>query len=237
MLSNSELCNRVAAYLKYHDQIRPPAFFRTNPLTNSLAFAFQRTASPDRRRRFCRHRARYRLDRDVARLHRRRAGDRPCRRSPAFAARTAQASEQLIEKTKGMEATQQEWIDQLQVVQDQLLTVRRLLAAQQADTKKLSEQVGSLTESVDGLRQSFASAQASEPLRGSARRASGQPRQSPARTGRRTAAAPRRAADRSGRRFGDEARLSGLTRGRPKLHIDQYLACPAASQGPSLQVL
>jgi hypothetical protein len=78
-------------------------------------------------------------------------------------ARAAQASEQLVEKTKGLEATQQESIDQLQMVQDQLLTVRRLLAAQQADTKKLSEQVGTLTEAIDGLRQSFASAQASEP--------------------------------------------------------------------------
>jgi len=78
-------------------------------------------------------------------------------------ARTAQASEQLVEKTKGLEATQQESIDQLQVVQDQLLTVRRLLASQQADTRKLSEQVGTLTESIDGLRQSFASARASEP--------------------------------------------------------------------------
>src|SRR6266481_10044102 len=78
-------------------------------------------------------------------------------------ARTAQASEQLIEKTKGLEASQQESIDQLQVVQDQLQTVRRLLTAQQADTKKLSEQVGTLTESIDGLRQSFASAQAAEP--------------------------------------------------------------------------
>jgi uncharacterized protein HemX len=44
-------------------------------------------------------------------------------------ARAAQASEQLVEKTKGLEATQQESIDQLQVVQDQLTTVRRLLAA------------------------------------------------------------------------------------------------------------
>jgi hypothetical protein len=51
----------------------------------------------------------------------------------------------------------------LQVVQDQLLTVRRLLAAQQADTRKLSEQVATLTEAIDGLRQSFASAQGSEP--------------------------------------------------------------------------
>ncbi|MDO9059712.1 MAG: hypothetical protein Q7U92_11935 [Bradyrhizobium sp.] len=78
-------------------------------------------------------------------------------------ARTAQASEQLVEKTKGLEATQQESIDQLQVVQDQLLTVRRLLAAQQAETKRLSDQVGSLTSAIDGLRQSFASAPASEP--------------------------------------------------------------------------
>lgn len=78
-------------------------------------------------------------------------------------ARTAQASEQLVEKTKGLEATQQESIDQLQVVQDQLQTVRRLLAAQQADTRKLSEQVGTLTQSIDGLRQSYASAQAAEP--------------------------------------------------------------------------
>src|SRR3954470_21969391 len=78
-------------------------------------------------------------------------------------ARTAQASEQLVEKTKGIEATQQESIDQLQVVQDQLLTVRRMLASKQVDTKKLTEQVGSLTEAIDGLRQSFASAQAAEP--------------------------------------------------------------------------
>jgi uncharacterized protein HemX len=76
--------------------------------------------------------------------------------------RTAQASEQLIEKAKGLETSQQESIDQLQVVQDQLQTVRRLLTAQQADTKKLSEQVGSLTGAIDSLRQSFASAQSSE---------------------------------------------------------------------------
>jgi predicted nucleic acid-binding Zn-ribbon protein len=76
--------------------------------------------------------------------------------------RTAQASEQLVEKTKGLEATQQESIDQLQVVQDQLQTMRRLMAAQQADTKRLSEQVTTLNESIDNLRQSFASARATE---------------------------------------------------------------------------
>jgi uncharacterized protein HemX len=77
-------------------------------------------------------------------------------------ARTAQASEQLVEKTKNLEATQQESIDQLQVVQDQLQTVKRLLAAQQADTKRLSEQVSGLKEAIDGLRQSYASTQSAE---------------------------------------------------------------------------
>src|SRR5580765_6967686 len=75
-------------------------------------------------------------------------------------ARAAQASEQLVEKTKGLEATQQESIDQLQVVQDQLQSVRRQLAAQQADTRKLSEQMATLTEAIEGLRQTFASARA-----------------------------------------------------------------------------
>jgi uncharacterized protein HemX len=75
---------------------------------------------------------------------------------------SAQASEQLVEKTKGLEQTQQESIDQIQQMQDQLQTMRRLLAAQQADTKRLSEQVASLSEAVDGLRQSFASAQSSD---------------------------------------------------------------------------
>jgi uncharacterized protein HemX len=77
-------------------------------------------------------------------------------------ARTAQASEQLVEKTKGLEAGQQESIDQLQMMQDQLQTVRRLLAAQQTDTRRLSEQLSTLTQAVDGLRQSYASTQASE---------------------------------------------------------------------------
>jgi flagellar motility protein MotE (MotC chaperone) len=76
--------------------------------------------------------------------------------------RAAQASEQLVEETKGLEATQQESIDQLQVVQDQLQTMKKLLASQQADTKRLSEQVANLNESIDGLRQSFASVRSTE---------------------------------------------------------------------------
>src|ERR1700749_2919434 len=94
----------------------------------------------------------------------------------ALQARAAQASEQLVEKTKGLEATQQESIDQLQVVQDQLSTVRRLLASQQADTKRLSEQVSTLTEAIDGLRQSFARAQPWEPAAAPARKRPGRAR-------------------------------------------------------------
>jgi uncharacterized protein HemX len=78
-------------------------------------------------------------------------------------ARATQASEQLFEKTKSLETSQQETIDQLQRVQDQLQGLKRLVTAQQADAKRLSEQVGSLTGAIDTLRQSFASAQSSEP--------------------------------------------------------------------------
>jgi uncharacterized protein HemX len=77
-------------------------------------------------------------------------------------ARAAQASEQLVEKAKGLEATQQESIDQLQMLQDQLQTMRRMIAAQQTDTRRLSDQVASLAEAVEGLRHSFASVQPSE---------------------------------------------------------------------------
>lgn len=77
-------------------------------------------------------------------------------------ARATEASEQLVEKTKGLEVTQQESIDQLQLMQEQLQQMRKQLAAQQADTKHLSEQMSALTEAIDGLRQSFASAQSAE---------------------------------------------------------------------------
>ena len=65
---------------------------------------------------------------------------------------------QLADRTRGLEASQQEAIDQLQVVQDELQTVKRLLASEEADKKRLADQVAVLTEAVDGLRQSFASA-------------------------------------------------------------------------------
>jgi uncharacterized protein HemX len=78
-------------------------------------------------------------------------------------ARATQASEQLFEKTKSLESSQQETIDQLQAVQEQLQALKRLVTAQQADAKRLSEQVGGLTGAIDTLRQSFASTQSSEP--------------------------------------------------------------------------
>jgi uncharacterized protein HemX len=78
-------------------------------------------------------------------------------------ARATQVSEQLVEKTKGLETSQQQSIDQLQTVQEQLQVLKRLVTSQQADAKRLSEQVGGLAGTIDTLRQSFASAQASEP--------------------------------------------------------------------------
>jgi uncharacterized coiled-coil protein SlyX len=58
-------------------------------------------------------------------------------------------SDELIETTKGLQATQQQAVDQLQVVQDQL-------AAQKAETKKLSEQIAIVTEKLQALQQSVA---------------------------------------------------------------------------------
>jgi peptidoglycan hydrolase CwlO-like protein len=89
--------------------------------------------------------------------------DRVIQSRQQLQARVSQASEQLVEKTKGLEATQQESIDQLQVMQDQLQTMRRLIAFQQAESKRLSEQITTLTESVEGLRQTFASARSDDP--------------------------------------------------------------------------
>jgi uncharacterized protein HemX len=73
--------------------------------------------------------------------------------------RSARTSDQLMEKTRGLEATQQESIDQLQLVQDELQNVKQRLASQQADNKRLAEQVATLADAIEGLRQSNASAQ------------------------------------------------------------------------------
>ena len=55
----------------------------------------------------------------------------------------------LLEATKGLQVTQQQAVDQLQIVQDQLL-------AQKAETKKLSEQIAIMTEKLEALQQSGA---------------------------------------------------------------------------------
>ena len=60
------------------------------------------------------------------------------------------ASDELLEMTKGLEVTQQQAVDQLQIVRDQLV-------AQQNETKKLSEQIATLTEKLDALQRSVAS--------------------------------------------------------------------------------
>jgi uncharacterized protein HemX len=72
-------------------------------------------------------------------------------------ARTAQASEQVLEKTRDMATTQQETIDQLQQVQDQLQSMKQLLSRQQADTNRLSDQVSGLTNAIDEMLRPFAS--------------------------------------------------------------------------------
>ena len=64
----------------------------------------------------------------------------------------APRTDELLETTKGLQLTQQQAVDQLQIVQDQLL-------AQQSETKKLSEQIATLTERLDALQQSIANTQ------------------------------------------------------------------------------
>jgi uncharacterized coiled-coil protein SlyX len=68
---------------------------------------------------------------------------------PAASGVSRRPSDELLETTKGLQVTQQQAVDQLQVVQDQL-------AAQQAETKRLSEQIAKLTERLDALQPSVA---------------------------------------------------------------------------------
>jgi uncharacterized protein HemX len=112
-------------------------------------------------------------------------------------ARATQVSEQLVEKTKGLEASQQQSIDQLQTVQEQLQVLKRLVTAQQADTKRLSEQVGGVAGTIDTLRQSFASVQPSEPSAPQAARKSSSRAKPHAIKGRQAARAPGKKRNRS----------------------------------------
>jgi peptidoglycan hydrolase CwlO-like protein len=83
--------------------------------------------------------------------------------------RVLQTSQQLVEKTKALDLSQQDAIDQLQALQDDVQTVKRAIAAQQNDAKRLSGEITSLTEAIDSLKQAFASAQSNETARSSAR--------------------------------------------------------------------
>jgi hypothetical protein len=60
-----------------------------------------------------------------------------------------QIANELLETTKGLQVTQQQAVDQLQVVQDQLV-------AQKTETKKLAEQIAIMTEKLQTLQQSVA---------------------------------------------------------------------------------
>lgn len=83
--------------------------------------------------------------------------------------RALQTSQQLVEKTKALDLSQQEAIDQLQALQDDVQTIKRALAAQQNDSKRLSAEITGLTESIDSLKQAFASVQSNETSHSSAR--------------------------------------------------------------------
>ena len=73
----------------------------------------------------------------------------PAPPAPAALAASRRPSDELLETTKGLQVTQQQAVDQLQVVQDQLV-------AQRVEMKKLSEQIAALTERLDTLQQSIA---------------------------------------------------------------------------------
>jgi uncharacterized coiled-coil protein SlyX len=73
----------------------------------------------------------------------------PAPHEPTATVANRRPAGELLETTKGLQVTQQQAVDQLQVVQDQLV-------AQRAETKRLSEQIAKLTERLDALQQSVA---------------------------------------------------------------------------------
>jgi septal ring factor EnvC (AmiA/AmiB activator) len=73
----------------------------------------------------------------------------PAPHAIAASAATRRPSDDLLETTKGLQVTQQQAVDQLQVVQDQLV-------AQRAETKRLFDQIAALTARLDALQQSIA---------------------------------------------------------------------------------
>jgi peptidoglycan hydrolase CwlO-like protein len=83
-------------------------------------------------------------------------------------ARSLQISQQLVEKTKALDLSQQDAIDQLQRLQDDVQTIKTALAAQQNEAKRLSDEMTSLSAAIDNLRQAFANVQPSETSHSSA---------------------------------------------------------------------
>ena len=63
-----------------------------------------------------------------------------------------QVSDEILEMAKGLQVTQQQAVDQLQVVQDKLSGRWK-----KPETKKLSEIMAAVTEKLDALQQSVAS--------------------------------------------------------------------------------
>jgi uncharacterized coiled-coil protein SlyX len=78
----------------------------------------------------------------------------PAPHPTAVSAASRRPSDELLETTKGLQVTQQQAVDQLQVVQDQLV-------AQRAEMKKLSEQMAAVSEKLDALQRSIADIPAS----------------------------------------------------------------------------
>ncbi|UZE46799.1 hypothetical protein [Rhodopseudomonas sp. P2A-2r] len=82
------------------------------------------------------------------------ASSTPTPSLPAKVAATARnpAIDELVGTTKALDASQQQVVDQLQIVQD-------LLAAQRVETKRTADKVAALSDKLEALRQSFASVQ------------------------------------------------------------------------------
>jgi uncharacterized coiled-coil protein SlyX len=75
----------------------------------------------------------------------------------AVSAISVKPSDELLETAKGLQVTQQQALDQLQVVQDQLV-------AQKEETRKLSEQITTVTEKLEALQHSVVDFPAPTPV-------------------------------------------------------------------------
>jgi septal ring factor EnvC (AmiA/AmiB activator) len=84
----------------------------------------------------------------------------PSPHATAASAASRRPSDELLETTKDLQVTQQQAVDQLQVVQDQLV-------AQRAETKRLADQFAALTQRLDALQQSIANMQPTTHVTGS----------------------------------------------------------------------